>query len=90
MQLHIAIFDGHSIGWMGGDCVDLKNNHITVRELLNNPASRAVLERRFPEAINLPIVAMSGSLTLDRALNLVSAYIPKNTIQETIRELQKL
>jgi hypothetical protein len=75
---------------MGGDCVDLKNNHITVRELLENPASKAVLERRFPEAIRLPIVAMSGSLTLERAIKLVSAYIPQNTIQDTIRELREL
>lgn len=75
---------------MGGDDVDLRNNHITVRELLSNPASKAVLERRFPEAIRMPIVAMSGSLTLERAINLVSAYIPQQTIQETIRELHKL
>ncbi len=70
--------------------MDLKNNQITVRELLNNPASKKVLERRFPEAIGLPIVSMSGGLTLERALKLVAAYVPQNTIQETIRELQKL
>lgn len=75
---------------MGGDWVNLRNNHITVRELLENPASRAVLERRFPEAMRLPIVTMSGSLTLERAMKLVSAYIPQKTIEETIRELQSL
>jgi len=70
--------------------VDLRNNHITVRELLDNPASRKVLERRFPEAIRLPIVTMSGSLTLERAIKLVSAYIPQTVIQDTIRELREL
>ncbi len=70
--------------------MNLRNNHITVRELLENPASRAVLERRFPEAMRLPIVTMSGSLTLERAMKLVSAYIPQKTIEETIRELQSL
>jgi len=70
--------------------VDLRNNHITVRELLENPASRAVLERRFPDVIRLPIVAMSGSFTLERAIKLVSAYIPQKTIHETILELQSL
>lgn len=70
--------------------MNLRNNHITVRELLENPASRAVLERRFPDAIRLPIVTMSGSLTLERAIKLVSAYIPQKTIEETIRELQNL
>jgi hypothetical protein len=90
MQSIFAIFSGCGIGWVGGDCVDLKNNHITVRELLENSASRAVLQRRFPEAIGLPIVATSGSLTLERAIKLVSAYVPQNVIQETIRELQRL
>ena len=70
--------------------MDLKNNHITVRELLDNPASRAILERRFPEAIRLPIIAKSGSLTLERAVKLVSAYISQQSIRETLRELQEL
>lgn len=70
--------------------MNLKNYHITVRELLENPASKAVLERRFPEAIGLPIVATSGSLTLERAMKLVSAYVPQKIIHETIQELQRL
>lgn len=70
--------------------MDLRNNHISVRELLENPAARAVLEKRFPESIHLPIVAMSGSLSLERALKLLSAYIPQKVIQETLRELQRL
>lgn len=70
--------------------MDLKNYHITVRELFENPAARAVLERRFPDAMGLPIVATSGSLTLERAIKLVSAYVPQAVIQETIRELQRL
>lgn len=70
--------------------LNLRNNHISVRELLENPAARAVLERRFPEAIRLPIVAMSASLSLERALKLVSPYIPQDAIRDTLRELQAL
>jgi hypothetical protein len=90
MGAGVSLFVTSGIGWMGGDCVNLKNNHITVRELLDNPKSRAVLERRFPEAMRLPIVSMSGSMTLERAIMMVSAYIPQSAIQETIRELQEL
>ena len=75
---------------MGGDCVDLRNNHITVKELLDNPLSKAVIEKRFPEALRLPIVAQSGSLTLERAIKLISAYVPAKHIQETLQELNRL
>ena len=70
--------------------MDLRNNQITIRELLANPASRQVLARRFPHVINRPIVANSGAMTLDRAIKLGAAYVPKKFIQDTLRELKKL
>lgn len=70
--------------------MDLRNNHITVRELLNDPKAKAVLERRFPGAMGMPIVVASGALTLERTLKLVSAYIPQRAIEETLKELRGL
>ena len=70
--------------------MDLRNNQITIRELLADPAARAVLARRFPHVINRPIVAASGAMTLERAMKLGAAYVPKKFIQETLQELQRL
>lgn len=70
--------------------MDLRNNQITIRELLENPASRDVLSRRFPHVIHRPIVTSSGSMTLERAAKLGAAYVPLQFIRETIRELQAL
>jgi len=61
--------------------MDLRNNQITVRELL---------ARQFPQVINRPIVAKSGSMTLDKAMKLGAAYVPKRVIQETLEELRRL
>lgn len=70
--------------------MDLKDNRITIRELLDRPDSREVLERHFPDANKLPIVAMSGSMTLERAMSLASAYVPQKDIQDAVLELREL
>lgn len=70
--------------------MDLRNNQITIRELLAHPGARKVLERRFPHVVGRPIVAASGSMTLERAMKLGAAYVPRKFIQETLKELQQL
>ena len=61
--------------------MDLRNNNITVGELLDNPKSRAVFQRRFGRYLKHPMVGAARSLSL---------AIPKKNIQETLQELQKL
>ena len=39
--------------------MDLKNNQITIRELMAHPQARAVLAKHFPQVIHLPIVTKS-------------------------------
>lgn len=76
---------------MGGEAsMDLRNNQITIGELLANPKSRQVLARRFPHVIHRPIVAFSGAMTLEKAIRLGAAYVPSRAIQETLGELKRL
>lgn len=70
--------------------MDLRNNQITIRELLAHPGAKKVLERRFPHVVGRPIVAASGAMTLERAMKLGAAYVPQKILQETLRELQRL
>ena len=70
--------------------MDLKNNRITVGELLADPRARRVLMQRFPGAIKLPIVSSASTLTLERALRQLSAYIPQKTLDETVDALRRL
>lgn len=70
--------------------MDLKNEQITIGELLAHPGARKVLERRFPHVVGRPIVAASGGMTLERALKLSAAYVPQNVLRETLRELRQL
>lgn len=70
--------------------MDLRNNRITVGELLDNRASRAVFQRRFGKLMNHPMVGASRSLTLAQLAEMASVWLPKKTIDETIRELAGL
>ena len=68
--------------------MDLRNNNITVGELLDNP--RAVFQRRFGRYLKHPMVGAARSLSLAQLAEMAAVYIPKKNIQETLQELQKL
>ena len=70
--------------------MDLRNQTITVGELLDNPKSRAVFQRRFGRLMNHPMVGAARSLTLRQLAEMAAVYLPKKTIEDTLRELQRL
>ena len=70
--------------------LDLRNNTITVGELLDNRASRSVFQRRFGKFMNHPLVGASRSLTLAQLAEMAAVWLPQRTIQETIQELRQL
>lgn len=70
--------------------MDLRNQTITVGELLDNPRSRAVFQRRFGKLMNHPMVKAARTLTLKQLAEMAAVYLPKKTIDDTIRELQQL
>ncbi len=70
--------------------MDLRQNQITVRELLQNPKSRQVFQRRFGKWLNHPLVGRAQSLTLAQLAQMAGAYLPQRVIQDTIDELRKL
>ena len=69
--------------------MDLRNQTITVGELLDNPKSRAVFQRRFGKLMNHPMVGAAKTLTLKQA-EMAAVYLPQKVIQDTLRELQQL
>ena len=69
--------------------MDLKNNKITVGELLDNPHSRAVFQRRFPMVMKHPLLGASRTVTLEQLMSFAGAYLPKNLINDTLEELRR-
>lgn len=68
--------------------MDLKNNKITVGELLDNPASRSVFQRRFPMVMRHPLLGASRTVTLEQLISFAGAYLPKSVINDTLQELR--
>lgn len=70
--------------------MDLRNNQITVAQVLANPEARALLEREFPGLLRHPLLQRAGNMTLAQVLRLASGMIPAQKIQSLLSELQAL
>ena len=54
--------------------MDLRNQTITVGELLDNPKSRAVFQRRFGKLLNHPMAGAARTLTLKQLAEMAAGY----------------
>lgn len=70
--------------------MNLKNNQITVGELLDNPAAKALFQARFPTVMRHPLIGASRMMTLEQLLSFAKAYLPQSVIADTLRTLQGL
>lgn len=70
--------------------MDLKNNRITVGELLDRPESRAVFQRRFPTLLRHPLLGAARTVTLAQLIDIAGSYLPRKVIQDTLDELRRI
>ena len=70
--------------------MDLRDQTITVGELLDNPKSRAVFQRRFGKLLNHPMAGAARTLTLKQLAEMAAVYLPPKTIRDTLEELGRL
>ena len=70
--------------------MNLKNNRITVGELLDYAPAKAVIQKRFPMVMRHPMVGAARSLSLRQLAEMAAVYLPQKTIQDTLRELEGL
>lgn len=70
--------------------MDLKNNKITVGELLDHPGARSLLTKRFPMVMKKPLTGAARTVTLEQLVAFISPYLPGLVINDTLKELKKL
>ena len=70
--------------------MDLKNGTITLRELMADPRSAAVFQRRFGRLLRHPMAAMAMPLTLNQLAEMAAVKLPRKAIEEALEELRGL
>lgn len=70
--------------------MDLKQGNITLGELLDDPRSHAVLQRRFPSALRHPLAGAARTVTLEQLLAMASAWLPRRKLDEALEELRRV
>jgi hypothetical protein len=68
--------------------MDLRNNLITVGEILNNPKAKAILTREFPELMNPLLIGMARRMTLSDVLLKAHGRYPKEKLDRVLSELR--
>ena len=68
--------------------LDLKNYQVTVREILTNPAAKAVIRRELPEVMNSPLLSFAQSMTLRQVLSL-AGNIPQEKRDRILAALKE-
>ena len=70
--------------------MNLKNNRITVGELMDYEPAKAVFQKRFPMVMRHPMMGAARTMTLEQVMAVAQPYIPKKTIQDTLEELKRV
>lgn len=70
--------------------MDLKNNRITLGELLDHPGAKAVLVKRFPMVMKKPLTGAARTVTLEQLTAFAGLYLPAPVIRDTLNELKKV
>ena len=70
--------------------MDLKNNKITVGELLDHPGAKALLTKRFPLVMKKPMTGAARTVTLEQLTAFLEPYVSANLLRDTVNELKNL
>lgn len=70
--------------------MDLKNNQITVREILANPKAKEIVIKEYPELLKNPMIGMFQNMTLESLIKYAKGIIPQNKIDQIMNQLKSI
>lgn len=70
--------------------MDLKNGQITLGALLDNPQSKAILQKRFGTLLSHPLLSTARSMSLSEIIKMGGKQLSPSLVKETIEELKRL
>jgi hypothetical protein len=70
--------------------MNLRNNQITVGELLSNARAKAVLGRNFPQLMNPFLLTVARNMTLQNTLKLATGPCASEQVTQLIADLEAI
>lgn len=70
--------------------MDLRNQNITLGELLQNPKAAAVLKRHFGALLSHPLVGQAKKLSLKQLIAMGGSKLSPQAVAQTLAELEAL
>ncbi len=70
--------------------MDLKNNKITIKELLKNEEAVKIFRREFGELMKHPMLKTMSSMSLERLIKLGQKHIEADRIKKILEELGRI
>lgn len=70
--------------------MDLRNNQITVGEIMKNPQAAALFKREFPEWAGSPLIRMASGMPLSKVLKIAKKHIAEEKITTFINKLEQV
>lgn len=74
----------------GMTAMDLKNNSITVGQVLAYGPARALLYRELPMIMNHPMVGMARNMTLNQVMGFAQGRVPQQKINQVLAKLRQV
>ncbi len=71
--------------------MNLRNNQITVREVLRDPGAKALFQKEFPQLANNPmLMMMAKNMTLQQVIQRSNGVVPPQKVQELLTKLKEI
>jgi hypothetical protein len=70
--------------------VDLRNNEITIGEILTNPNAKAVLKKYLPDYSNPILLQMAKNMKLSEVLAMAQGRVEQSVIDQVLAELKAM
>lgn len=70
--------------------MNLKNNEITIGEIVSNPEAKALLKKEFPEVVNPMMLKFARNMTLGSVLALAKGRYSEEKILRALSELKSI
>lgn len=70
--------------------LNLRNGQITVREVLNNPNARQVINQELPGILNHPMLGLAQGMSLNTVIGFARKRVPPWKINRLVGRLKEL